>query len=116
MPFLAFYLTVINGYPINHLPHVAFLSQVLLDELGFDDRFLDPLFEDYLKPLSRILFPEEGGSTLDSYKAFTVKYDMQNDQSLGYHFDNAEVTLNLCIGKNFIDGELYFGDMKEVSF
>ena len=98
------------------MPHVAFLSQVLLDELGFDDRFLNPLFEDYLKPLSRILFPEEGGSTLDSYKAFTVKYDMQNDQSLGYHFDNAEVTLNLCIGKNFIDGELYFGDMKEVSF
>lgn len=40
---------------------------------------------------------------------------MGEDLNLGYHFDNAEVTLNVCIGKNFTEGNLYFGDMKQVS-
>ena len=87
---------------------------VLLDELGFDDNFLNPLLKQYIQPLSCLLFPTDGGCTLDSHKAFTVKYKMGDDLQLGYHYDNAEVSLNVCIGKDFTGGNLYFGDMKEV--
>ncbi|XP_028396863.1 2-oxoglutarate and iron-dependent oxygenase domain-containing protein 2-like isoform X4 [Dendronephthya gigantea] len=87
---------------------------ILLDELGFDENFLDVLLHQYIKPLSGLMFPKNGGRSLDSYKAFTVKYKMGDDLSLGYHYDNAEVTLNVCMGKNFTEGNLYFGDMKEV--
>ena len=61
-----------------------------------------------------MLFSECGGKTLDSYKAFTVKYKLGEDLDLGYHFDNAEVTLNVCLGKTFTGGNLYFGDTKQV--
>ena len=86
-----------------------------MDELGFDENFLDPFLKQYIKPLTSLMFPEDGGCTLDSYKAFTVKYKIGDDLFLGYHYDNAEVTLNVCIGKEFTEGDLYFGDMKEVN-
>ncbi|XP_071850211.1 2-oxoglutarate and iron-dependent oxygenase domain-containing protein 2-like isoform X2 [Apostichopus japonicus] len=85
---------------------------ILLNELGFDDEFLTPLRERYLTPLSRLLFPTEGGGDLDSHKAFVVTYKMEEDLDLNYHYDNAEVTLNVSLGMEFIDGVLYFGDMR----
>lgn len=41
---------------------------------------------------------------------------MGEDLDLSYHYDNAEVTLNVSLGKEFIGGELFFGDMRQVSF
>ena len=90
--------------------------QVLLDELGFDELFLNPLRTNYLSPLAHLLLPEWSGVSLDSHKAFTVSYKENEDVALSYHFDNAEVTLNVCLGKEFEEGELYFGDMKTVFF
>ena len=90
--------------------------QVLLSELGFDQGFLDPLRENYLQPLATLLFPEwVGPSGLDSHKAFTVSYEMEGDRDLACHFDNAEVTLNVCLGTRFTGGELSFGHMAGVS-
>jgi len=86
-----------------------------LNELGFDEKFLNPLRLNYLSPISRLLFPEWFGEGLDSQKAFTVSYKENEDVDLSYHFDNAEVTLNVCLGKTFDEGELYFGDMRTVS-
>ncbi|XP_040897277.1 2-oxoglutarate and iron-dependent oxygenase domain-containing protein 2 [Toxotes jaculatrix] len=87
---------------------------ILLNELGFDESFFTPLCEQYLHPLSSLLYPDCGGHCLDSYKAFVVKYDMNEDLDLSYHYDNAEVTLNVSLGKDFTDGNLYFGDMRQV--
>ncbi|XP_022258839.1 2-oxoglutarate and iron-dependent oxygenase domain-containing protein 2-like isoform X2 [Limulus polyphemus] len=87
---------------------------VLLNELGFYEDFLNPLRIHYLQPITKLLFPKEGGGNLDSQKGFTVKYKVGEDVDLGYHYDNAEVTLNVCLGSNFTGGELYFGDMKTV--
>lgn len=89
--------------------------QVLLNELGFDDGFVTPLRELYLRPLTSVLYPDYGGRCLDSHKAFVVKYDMKEDLDLSYHYDNAEVTLNVSLGKDFTEGSLYFGDMKQVN-
>lgn len=89
--------------------------QILLNELGFDDGFFTPLREQYLSPLTSLLFPDCGGCCLDSHKAFVVKYDMNEDLDLSYHYDNAEVTLNVSLGKDFTEGNLYFGDMRQVT-
>lgn len=91
------------------------LLQILLNELGFDQGFITPLRERYLRPLTSMLYPDCGGRRLDSHKAFVVKYDMNEDLDLSYHFDNAEVTLNVSLGKDFTEGNLYFGDMRQVS-
>lgn len=109
------------GTPVQHVElliiHVGLLSllQILLNELGFDEGFITPLREHYLRPLTSMLFPDCGGRCLDSHKAFVVKYDMNEDLDLSYHFDNAEVTLNVSLGKDFTEGNLYFGDMRQVS-
>ena len=65
-------------------------------------------------PLARLLFPAWVDDGLDSHKAFVVCYAMGKDLDLAYHFDNAEVTLNVSLGKQFTGGNLYFGKMKNV--
>ncbi|XP_064827246.1 2-oxoglutarate and iron-dependent oxygenase domain-containing protein 2 [Oncorhynchus masou masou] len=87
---------------------------ILLNELGFDEGFIIPLREQYLQPLTSLLYHDCGGCYLDSHKAFMVKYDMHEDLDLSYHYDNAEVTFNVSLGKEFTEGNLYFGDMRQV--
>ncbi|XP_069816964.1 2-oxoglutarate and iron-dependent oxygenase domain-containing protein 2 [Dendropsophus ebraccatus] len=87
---------------------------VLLNELGLDETFITPLREKYLRPLASMLYPDWGGGCLDSHKAFVVQYSVEKDVDLSGHYDNSEVTLNVSLGKEFTDGNLYFSDMKEV--
>ncbi|XP_072096869.1 2-oxoglutarate and iron-dependent oxygenase domain-containing protein 2 isoform X1 [Mobula birostris] len=87
---------------------------VLLNELGFDETFITPLREDYLQPITSLLYPDCGGQAMDSHKAFVVKYAVNEDRDLSFHYDNAEVTLNVSLGKDFNKGNLYFGDMRQV--
>lgn len=93
--------------------------QVLLEELGFYPEFMNVLRSDYLNPIATVLFPEwTGTSGLQSQRAFTVKYDfesMKENSDLSFHFDNAEVTLNISLDGDFDGGELYFGQMRTVS-
>lgn len=83
--------------------------------MGFDEEFMTQFRMDYLMPISQLLFPEWVGQALDSHRVFVVKYAMNEDLDLSYHFDNAEVTINVCLGRDFTGGELYFGPMKGVS-
>lgn len=99
---------------ICELLHSSLWFQVLLNELGFDQGLVTPLRERYLHPVTSLLFPDCGGGGLDSHKAFVVKYDMKEDLELSYHYDNAEVTLNVSVGKDFTDGNLYFGALRQV--
>ncbi|KAG8456056.1 hypothetical protein GDO86_002018 [Hymenochirus boettgeri] len=87
---------------------------ILLNELGFVDTFTAALCEKYVKPIASLLYPDWGGGCLDSHRAFVVKYSLQEDLDLSGHYDNAEITLNVCLGKVFADGNLYFSDMREV--
>ncbi|NXW57277.1 OGFD2 protein, partial [Eurystomus gularis] len=86
---------------------------VLLNELGMDETFISPLREKYLQPITALLYPDLGGACLDSHKAFVVKYALHEDLDLSSHFDNAEVTLNVSLGKDFTEGNLYFGDFSQ---
>lgn len=92
---------------------ISFLYfQILLNELGLDEGLISPLREHYLTPLTALLFPDWGGHQLDSHKAFTVHYKMDQDLDLNYHYDNSEITLNVSLGKDFDEGSLYFGPMR----
>ncbi|XP_021268288.1 2-oxoglutarate and iron-dependent oxygenase domain-containing protein 2 isoform X1 [Numida meleagris] len=86
---------------------------VLLNELGMDENFITPLREKYLRPITALLYPDLGGACLDSHKAFVVKYSLHEDLDLSSHYDNAEVTLNVSLGKDFTEGNLYFGDFRQ---
>ncbi|TEA41363.1 2-oxoglutarate and iron-dependent oxygenase domain-containing protein 2 [Lagenorhynchus albirostris] len=83
---------------------------VLLHELGLDEPLVTPLRERFLQPLMALLYPEYRG-WLDSHRAFVVKYAPGQDRELGCHYDNAELTLNVALGKAFTGGALYFGDL-----
>ena len=95
---------------------MAFSEQVNLEEIGFDEHFLTPLRDRYLSPIARVLFPDIGGLSLDSHRAFTVSYGPSADNDLDLHFDNGEVTANisLSLDDNDLDpgSELYFGGMR----
>ncbi|XP_007539853.1 2-oxoglutarate and iron-dependent oxygenase domain-containing protein 2 isoform X1 [Erinaceus europaeus] len=84
---------------------------VLLHELGLDEPLVTPLRERFLQPLLALLYPEWGGARLDSHRAFVVKYAPGEDRELGCHYDNAELTLNVALGKTFTGGALYFGGL-----
>ncbi|XP_038619728.1 2-oxoglutarate and iron-dependent oxygenase domain-containing protein 2 isoform X2 [Tachyglossus aculeatus] len=87
---------------------------VLMHELGLDTSLVTPLREQYLQPLTALLYPDCGGHQLDSHRAFVVKYSLQEDRDLSWHYDNAEVTLNVSLGKDFSQGNLNFGGLRQV--
>ena len=92
---------------------MCFQFQINLDEMGFNN-FLTDLRENYLQKVSKKLFLDWGGGKLDSHKAFIVKYKVGQDLDLSYHYDNAELTLNVALSPDgsFTGGDLYFGDMR----
>ncbi|XP_058764617.1 2-oxoglutarate and iron-dependent oxygenase domain-containing protein CP2-like [Vicia villosa] len=79
----------------------------VLDDFGLES-MLDKLMNDFIRPIARVFFSEIGGSTLDSHHGFAVEYGANRDVELGFHVDDAEVTLNICLGTQFSGGELFF--------
>ncbi|PKU82670.1 uncharacterized PKHD-type hydroxylase At1g22950 [Dendrobium catenatum] len=79
----------------------------VLDDFGFE-AMLNKLMEEFICPMSRVFFSEVGGSTLDSHHGFVVEYGKDKDVKLDFHVDDSEVTLNVCLGKQFSGGELFF--------
>ncbi|KAK6931558.1 hypothetical protein RJ641_003351, partial [Dillenia turbinata] len=79
----------------------------VLDDFGMES-MLEKMIEDYVRPMSRIFFPEVGGSLLDTHHGFVVEYGIDRDLDLGFHVDDSEVTLNVCLGKQFSGGDLFF--------
>ncbi|KAF6158381.1 hypothetical protein GIB67_022461 [Kingdonia uniflora] len=53
----------------------------VLDDFGLET-MLDKLMEDCIRPISKVLFPDVGGSTLDSHHGFVVEYGKDRDVDL----------------------------------
>ncbi|KAH7444337.1 hypothetical protein KP509_02G074300 [Ceratopteris richardii] len=79
----------------------------VLDDIGMEG-MLDQLMSKFLSPMASKLFNEVGGASLDSHHGFVVEYSMDRDLELGFHVDDSEVTLNVCLGKEFTGGDLFF--------
>jgi hypothetical protein len=99
-----------SGLPISR-PNSMNNYGVILDEIGFEE-FLQRLMLDWLAPFARLLYPRHGAS-LDDHHGFIVQYKISEDTELGFHYDESEVTLNVCLGKTFEGGSLYFAGLLE---
>ncbi|GLU04685.1 hypothetical protein SLE2022_218210 [Rubroshorea leprosula] len=83
----------------------------VLDDFGLE-AMLNRLMEDFIRPISKIFFPEVGGATLDSHHGFVVEYGIDRDVELGFHVDDSEITLNICLGNQFSGGDLFLGGVR----
>jgi hypothetical protein len=79
----------------------------VLDTFGFAP-LLQELMTEYVHPFSALFYPEVGGGSLDSHHGFIVEYKIGKDTSLDFHVDASDVTLNVCLGKQFTGGTLFF--------
>jgi hypothetical protein len=61
----------------------------------------DEMLQKYIAPFARELYADYGGTSLDSHHTFIVRYKLNEDVSLDTHVDDADITLNVCLGKSF---------------
>merc|ERR1712093_562299 len=61
-------------------------------------------------PVQAALYPEEGAEA-DDHHSFIVRYKADEDVGLDMHEDDADVTLNVCLGKEFTASTLTFCGM-----
>ena len=72
---------------------------------------LQAVVDTIIQPFASVLFPWVD-QELDSHHAFTVEYEMSKDRKLDFHIDESDVTMNLCLGRQFEEGNLYFGGIR----
>ena len=77
-----------------------------LEPLGYGPSLRGLLEE--VRTFAAARYPDVGGGGLDAVYGFAVEYGDVFDWDLALHVDNAQVTLNLCVGDDFAGGELYF--------
>jgi hypothetical protein len=53
-----------------------------------------------VRPLITALFPKEGAH-VDHHHTFMVQYKADQDLGLDMHTDASDVTLNVCLGRQF---------------
>jgi hypothetical protein len=78
---------------------------VVLGELGFT-AFLDDLARRWIAPIAGRLFRDFMSDGIDAQHGYLVEYGRNADEDLGFHVDDSEVTLNLCLGDTFSGAEL----------
>lgn len=91
-------------------PNTMNSSGLIVEEFGLLD-FVNQMISELLSPISKVLFPEWYGSGIDSHKSFSLMYALGKDTELAYHYDNAEITFNFCLGNKFSGAEVYFTHM-----
>jgi hypothetical protein len=80
---------------------------VVLDIFGFAT-MLQRLMTEYVAPFAELVYADVGGGSLDTHHGFIVEYAVGKDTLLDFHVDASDVTLNVCLGKEFTGGTLYF--------
>mmetsp|Transcript_23209 Transcript_23209/g.54774 ORF Transcript_23209/g.54774 Transcript_23209/m.54774 type:complete len:306 (-) Transcript_23209:8-925(-) len=97
-----------SGIPLRR-PNGMNRYGAILSNLGFQEGLLQPLMRLVVKPLARELWPEwvDPKDCNETY-GFVVRYRIGEDVELAEHADTSNVTLNVCLGKEFGGGELYF--------
>jgi hypothetical protein len=95
-----------DGLPLVR-PNTMNNYGVVLDSLGFYP-MLDALMAGYVTPFAACVYPDAGGDSLDTHHGFIVAYELGKDTDLDFHVDASDVTLNVCLGKEFTGGTLFF--------
>jgi hypothetical protein len=101
-----------SGLPTSR-PNSMNSYGLILDQVGMRDA-LTELRERVVVPLLRLFYAREVGiDQIDDHHAFIVQYagtgaTSRGDVDLGFHYDESEFTLNVCLGREFTGSRLYF--------
>ena len=98
-----------SGLPVTR-PNSMNNYGMILDDMGFTN-FISELRIKIVSMFSSVLYKDFVGNNLDGHHAFIVSYKIGEDTELDMHYDNSEVTLNVCLGKEFTGGDLYFNGL-----
>ncbi len=79
---------------------------LVLEDVGLG-AFGERLLRTIVRPLARRFYPRIG--ELRRCHGFVVRYT-RNQRSLDLHYDQSDVTLNICLGPEFTGGRLVFRD------
>ena len=81
---------------------------LILNEIGLEPVMSD-LLKRFIEPLCSQLFPtEKVAMGLDHHHTFVVVYSQTGDKGLDMHHDASEVTVNVCLGRDFTGSGLVF--------
>eukprot|EP01119_Soliformovum_irregulare_P006930 TRINITY_DN19340_c0_g1_i1.p1 TRINITY_DN19340_c0_g1~~TRINITY_DN19340_c0_g1_i1.p1 ORF type:complete len:324 (+),score=51.74 TRINITY_DN19340_c0_g1_i1:244-1215(+) len=94
-----------------HRPNNVNHYGVVLDDFGFYD-ILQEWLKRFIKPMAAFLLPEFGGDSLDDHHGFVVEFEIGKESDTNFHVDRSEVTLNVCLGKVFEGGDIYFSGVR----
>jgi hypothetical protein len=79
---------------------------MVLNELGLEPAITE-LQQKFIVPLQHALFGNEGACP-DDHHCFIVRYKEGEDIGLDMHSDSSDVTLNVCLGREFDGATLTF--------
>ena len=94
-----------SGMPVAR-PNSMNAYGVIVNQIGMKP-LIDDLQQRCLVPLTRMLFPKEGGA-FNNHHSFMVQYKQGEDLGLDMHHDDSDVTLNVCLGREFTGATLCF--------
>jgi len=94
-----------------HRPNSMNNYGIIIDDLGYRSA-IDMLMKNYVSPISSLFYKHHYGASLDNHHCFLVRYKKGEDLDLALHTDDSEVTLNVCLGKEFSGGSLNFYGLK----
>ena len=80
---------------------------LILSDLGAEEPFLQ-LMKEVISPIALHIYSDIINEPLTKLHPFVVEYGRHSDRDLGFHVDASDVTVNLCLGDEFIGSELYF--------
>lgn len=78
---------------------------LVLKHIGME-KFMDQILLKVIRIVARAFFRDCEGEWLDHQHSFIVHYKEGKDTSLDPHVDDSEVTLNVCLGREFEGGRL----------
>jgi hypothetical protein len=93
-----------EALPFRRPPSSMHDHGIMTASIGMDG-FVDQL-RGRLSTLIATHFPLQGGADIDHHHSYLVEYGQELDEDLGFHVDDSEVTLNLCLGEEFSGAEL----------
>jgi hypothetical protein len=94
-----------SGLPIRR-PNSMNNYGLIVNEIGMEPS-ITALQQQYILPLAKLLYPKQGHA-FHAHHSFMVEYKAGHDLGLDMHTDDSDVTLNVCMGREFTGAGLSF--------
>ena len=93
-----------TGLPISR-PNSMNNYGIIVNDIGMKP-VLTWLQRTVLHPLAELLYPAQARGGFTDHHSFMVQYRSDQDQGLDMHTDDSDVTVNICLGRNFTGATL----------